>query len=157
MIGFDKFKDYLADLVGKHKKVKGFYFGGVDRIINRQNSSIKYPCVWVEEPDFNYADTGGLHTQYTFNLLVLTKPTDKLEATEDSAKAECKAIMDSLLMRLHHEARSGSLFQFSIFNVNGQYKGLFGGDLDVGVDVELRITLPTGCCTPTPEDWTDIQ
>jgi hypothetical protein len=145
MQSFEEFKDYLAVLAGKHQDILAFYYGGADRIIERQNNKIKYPCLWLEEPEFSFNDNGGLQDVYVTNILVMTKPLDKKDSTVDANMFFCKKILTELLLRMNEELKDLGV-QFELKNVQGQFKGLFGGDLDVGADMQITLTFGLDYC-----------
>jgi hypothetical protein len=155
MQSFEEFKDYLEALSLKHQDVLAFYYGGADRIINRQNAKIKYPCIWLEEPEFGFEDSGGLQDVFTTNILALTKPINAKETTEDSAKFFCKTILTELLLRMNEELKEMGVM-FESRKTQGQFKGLFGGDLDVGADMQITITFGIDYCI-NPNVWTDLK
>lgn len=149
------FKDFLDDFKAmclSHKDVRAVYYGGADRIIERMNNKILYPCVWIEEPEFSYSDNGGIKNNYTFNILVLDKPANQLNDTEDAVKWQCKEILDAIIGRLYYNIEAGYSVELKVNDIAGQFKGLFGGDADVGVDIQITLTLPAELCFEE-SDW----
>ncbi|MEO7177011.1 MAG: hypothetical protein ABI002_14590, partial [Saprospiraceae bacterium] len=61
MKNYAEFNFYFRQIQLSHQLLKCFIIGNSERIISLQRSSIKYPCLWLEDADVvvPLVDTGA--------------------------------------------------------------------------------------------------
>jgi hypothetical protein len=136
---FKTFKDRLGiQFVG---------WGDFDKILNLTKSpELKYPALWVESPDWRFAENGGAQKEFTTSIVVLM-PTSK-QLTDDQIEAlidDCETIMTQILDTLEDESDE-EMFFFDKANAQIVFSGKFfdgsgmtTGDLAVGCRADIKL------------------
>lgn len=146
---YSDFVGYFRTLASEHVDLKDFVTGGAERILNRQNSNISYPVLWLEYPDISIRD--GYLTRYQGAFLVLAAAPADAQDQEDENLDTCQSIIQDIIARMVDDADNG-LFEFDMSGVSIQYKGNWGGDNDWGWRVEFALD-GTACDCVDTEKW----
>ena len=135
-------KAYLRQLATDHVALQEFIYGTSERILARQNSVIRYPCLWMTIPDKVKLPDG--RQQYSFSLWVLDQ-CEQDDEQEEAAMDAMETVANDLYERLKEDARYGE-FDFGKSQTVFQPKPRFSGDNDWGWVMDLDITLGEGGC-----------
>lgn len=132
------FKSALADLAE-------VVFGDEEEILNRQNSRIKYPCMWVETPQVSLIGDPPAR-QFKFGLTFLYNVPKDDNRLERRRRSEALDLAERAWRKLEDDEECG-LFQLDSIRTDGEPISKWSGDRDTGYRFEVRLT--TGredCC-----------
>jgi hypothetical protein len=140
MNGFLDYKNYFKDtLIPTIPEVKDFVMGGSERILNRENSIINYPVVWLEIPDISWINDGGLKRRYSGAFVVLMSAPQDDWTREDADLDTTLTITNKILARMQYDAQDEGLFEFDIEGATTNHKGKWSGDNDWGWRTEFEL------------------
>jgi hypothetical protein len=104
-------------------------------ILNRQNSRIQYPCMWVESPEVRLVEDGR---RFSFSLTFLAhvpKVDTRLERSKRSITLE---LAERAMRKLEDDEESG------LFQLEGNMEGTpilkYSGDNDTGYRFSVALT-----------------
>lgn len=125
-----------------------FVYGGSERILDRQSSDLKYPCLWLEVPDIQVFRDGGLKKRFRTAFLFLeNREADNYEGQDGSLDAMW-VLTETLLRTIQQDAENGPLdADFDMARTESQHKPKFSADDDWGWRTEITLTVG-GCELP---------
>lgn len=134
---FATFPDTITELAGVE-------FGDEDEILTRQNTRIRYPCMWVETPapTFTY-DPPGL--QYACALTFLQNVSKPSGANERAARSAMLVLAQKAWAMLEAGEAQG-LFQFERNREEGDAILRWSGDNDTGWRFVARLIVGRDDC-----------
>ncbi len=117
-----------------------FIYGGSDRILNRQNMNITYPCIWVGVPEVRRTRaSGALKKLFDGWFIVLQNaPTDDNEE-QDTALNDMDDLTEQVLTRMYNAAMAGQ-FEFDPEETISYYKAKQTADDGWGWFTEFKMT-----------------
>lgn len=117
-----------------------FVFGNSERILNRQQSDLQYPVLWLEIPEMRLIRNGTLQREFHSAFLCLTdRPADDFEG-QDAALDEMHTLTEQVLQRMQADSESHPIpFLFDMHNAMSEYKGKWSADDDWGWRTEFEL------------------
>lgn len=117
-----------------------FVYGGHDRVLNRQNMDLRYPCLWVGIPEIRRSrQNGALQKVFDGWFIVLQDaPTDD-NSEQNAALNDTDDITEQVLARLYNAAMEGQ-FQYEPEESISHYKAKQTADDAWGWFTEFKIT-----------------
>lgn len=137
MTSLNDYKNYFKSLAAANGL--DFVYGGSERILNRQNMDITYPCLWVGVPEIRRTSSGGAKKIFDGWFIVLTDaPADDIAAQDDGLDA-MEALTETLLGKMtdDHFAR---VFEFDPDEAVSFFRGRQTADDAWGWFTEFKLT-----------------
>lgn len=138
-------KSYFSDLATDLGC--SFAYGNSERILNRMNSQLVYPVLWLEVPEIKLIREGGLKRRYNTAFLFLSDAPADDETAQDAALDAMFALTEQTLQRLQADSETEDLFDFDIEGAEMQYKPKWSADDDWGWRTEISL-IGAACETP---------
>lgn len=151
---YQDFIDYFRNLAKNHTDIKDFVVGGSERILNRQNSEIEYPILWLEIPDINPKGSESLKLNFDSAFLVLKNAAIDDWDQEEADLHETLIIVVDILTRMV-EDDDESIIEFDIDTANIEWKGKQTGDNDWGWRVPFRLRGYAESSCVNSDKWLD--
>lgn len=129
---------YLATFSTAIPAIKAVEFGDEEEILNRQNSRIQYPCLWVETPTVTLiGEPPGRLFVFALTVLCNVPKDDNRLARE--RRSEAIDIAEKAWRKLEDDEEAG-LFQLDATRTEGDPIQKWSGDRDTGYRFEIRLT-----------------
>jgi hypothetical protein len=94
----NQYKDYFKTLA--QDEGLDFVFGGIDRVLNRQNMDIKYPVLWLGIPEIRRVDNGSLSKLFDGWICVLQdSPIDDIDE-QDTILNDLEAKVERIVTKM---------------------------------------------------------
>lgn len=118
-----------------------FEYGNSERILNRQNSNLQYPLLWLEIPEIRLRRDGILHRVFATAFLCLTDRAADDYDGHDTALDEMFVRTEQVLQRLQADSETLPVpFIFDMAGAASEYKGKWSADDDWGWRTEFELT-----------------
>jgi hypothetical protein len=118
-----------------------FVFGNSERILNRQQSGLQYPVLWLEIPEIRLFRNGTLQREFRSAFLCLTdRPADDFDG-QDTALDEMHTLTEQVLQKMQADSEDidPTPFLFDMANAFSEYKGKWSADDDWGWRTEFEL------------------
>jgi len=117
-----------------------FIYGGSDRVLNRQNMDLKYPCIWVGVPEIRRSrQSGELKKVFDGWFIVLQDAPIDDNTAQDTALNDTDALTEQVLTRLYNAAMAGQ-FEYEPEESVSYFKAKQTADDGWGWFTEFKIT-----------------
>lgn len=137
-------EDFFADFPDTITELASVEFGDEAEILNRQNSRIKYPVMWVETPTVTFThEPAGV--QYAFPISFLANVPRGAGAEERAARSAMLVLAQRAWARLVAGEAEG-LFQFVRNEEEGDAILKYSGDNDTGWRFVARLVVGRDDC-----------
>lgn len=125
--------------------IKEVIFGGEEEILNRQNSRIQYPCMWVETPSPRFVfDPPGITFEFMC-VFLMNVPKEGDKALYRSARSTSISIAEKAFARFEAGEELG-LYQLERQASEGEEIFPWSGDRDTGYRFQVRLTTGRDDC-----------
>jgi hypothetical protein len=146
---FAQFRDYFANLKNiTNLGIKDFVFGDSAQILNRLNSLVEYPVLWLHTPDIKPYESGGRKNRFTSDFLLLQNAAADDYEQQQSNFNDCLDIVWKVLRQMERDA-DDSRFDFDINSVEIVPRHSMTSDNLNGWFVTFSIATPgcdSDCC-----------
>ena len=137
-------EDFFADFPDTITELASVEFGDEAEILNRQNSRIKYPVMWVETPTVTFThEPAGV--QYAFPISFLTNVPRGAGVEERLARSAMLVLAQRAWAKLVAGEAAG-LFQFVRNEEEGDPILKYSGDNDTGWRFVARLVVGRDDC-----------
>lgn len=138
-------EQWIEDFPNHIPQIKEVVFGDEADILNRQNSLIQYPCMWVETPDprFTFDPPGIMYTLHCTFLMNVVKEGDK--AVYRAARSTSLQCAEKAFARFE-AGEEAQLFQLERQAAEGEQIFPWSGDRDTGYRFQVRLTVGRDDC-----------
>lgn len=138
-------EEWIEDFPTHIPQIKQVIFGDEAEILNRQNSQIQYPCMWVETPNVRFTfDPPG--TKYAFFCTFLMNvPNEGDKVQYRAARSTSLSIAEKGFARFDDGEEAG-LFQLERADAEGDEIFPWSGDRDTGYRFQVRLTVGRDDC-----------
>lgn len=128
---------YLTTFPTTIPEIKAVEFGDEEEILNRQNTRIQYPCLWVETPTVTLISEppGRL---FAFGLTVLHNVPKDDNRMAIERRSQALDIAEKAWRKLEDDEENG-LFQLESTRTEGDPIQKWSGDRDTGFRFEVRL------------------
>jgi hypothetical protein len=135
---------FLEGFQASIPEIKQVIFGDEQEIMNRQNSQIRYPVMWVETPDVAIMpDPPGLRFKFSISFLQnVSKDSNKLDR---QARSDMLILAQRAYALLEHGQEDG-LYEFTSIIEDGQPILRWSGDRDTGWRIPVQLTVGRDDC-----------
>lgn len=128
-----------------------FEYGNSERILNRQNSQLIYPVLWLEVPDIQTLRDGGLKLKFSTAITFLTNAdADDYSGQDGALDAMFALTMQALRQIMADSDTYPTPFEFDMAEAISEYKQKWSADDDWGWRTEFTLTGAAceyaGCC-----------
>lgn len=139
MRDFSEFVNYFQNLAAEHVDICDFAVGNSKRILNRERSEIKYPCMWLEYPSI-HPKFDEDRTDITFRSSLIVFENAQLDDwnREDYVLNKTSRIMIDLIRRINQDCEEGVFETAKITEM--EPIETMSHDNDFGWRVEIVIT-----------------
>ena len=143
-MSLDELETYLEGFKPAIAALASVEIGDEEEILNRQNSRIKYPCMWVETPAVSLISTppGRMFKLAITFLYDVPKKDRKQERQRRSIALD---IAEKAWTKLEDDEETG-LFQLDSTRTEGDPITKWSGDNDTGYRFELTLTTGRNDC-----------
>lgn len=138
-------RDAFLQIQEEHKALKSFLFGNYADLIAQSRSSLKYPCLMLEEPNIQFLDNGADYRRRVFQTAIIVvvnmgKDTHKkLDFQEICADA-----IEDICARLDYESKIYYLFHYRLDGDTAELVEPIGQDGLIGYRLEISIERVSG-------------
>lgn len=100
-----------------------FVYGGSERILNRQNMDIRYPCLWLGIPEVKRKHDGGIKKKVFDGWFIVLDdaPTDDY-AEQDNIVDLMEQKTEAILVQMQDDSMANQ-FEFDIEDATSYYRG----------------------------------
>jgi len=137
-------EDWLATMPTKVPVLKEVVFGDEQEILDRQNSRIKYPLMWVETATPTFL-TSPPATRFRFALTFLQNVASADNRRERIARSEMLTAAEAVMLELERGQDEGR-WQFEPGGNEGDALLKWSGDRDTGWRFEFSLTVGRDDC-----------
>lgn len=125
--------------------LKAVYFGDDEEIIEKHNSRVEYPFLWVESPTVNFlADPPA--KAFTFGLAFLNKVGKSDRRLQRKILSETLELAERVFARLEADAEASDEFSVSLAPAEGDPIVKWSNDNAAGWRFEVRIEVSRCNC-----------
>jgi len=126
-----------------------FVYGASDRILNRQNSQLVYPVLWLEVPEIQMIRSGGLKRRFSSAFIFLSNADWDDEAGQNARLDEMYLLTEQALQTLQASATDNfpPQFDFDMESASSQHKPKWSADDDWGWRTEFEL-IGAACESP---------
>lgn len=132
--------DAFKQLSEEHKKVKAFLFGNYADLIAQSRSTLKYPCLMLEEPNIQFLDNGADFRRrvYECAMIVLVSMGKDLHKKLEFQEI-CAEIIEDMVARLEYESIAFQTFYYRMNTNTAELIEPLGADGVIGYRLEMSI------------------
>lgn len=144
-MNLQQLEEWIETFPANIPEIKEVIFGGEEEILNRQNSQIKYPCMWVETPAPRIvADPPGI--QYTFFATFLMNVPNEGDKIQHRAARNTALLCAQKAYSRFETGEELGLFAFDRNWDEGDEIFPWSGDRDTGYRFQVRLTTGRSDC-----------
>lgn len=144
MSSLNEIEEYLDNFPTLVPGLASVVHGDEDEILNRQNSRIQYPCLWVETPAVEFLNDPPAK-RFTFHVAVLFNVTKDDPRLERQRRSEALTLAERVYARLEAGQEEGR-FEFYSTVSEGEPILRFSGDRDTGWRFNVQLTVGRDDC-----------
>jgi hypothetical protein len=138
-------EEWIEDFPTHIPEIKEVIFGDEQEILNRQNSRIQYPCMWVETPSprLVYNPPG---MQYSFFCTFLMNVPNEGDKTQYRAARNTCILNAQRAFARFERGEEAALFELQREAAEGEEIWPYSGDRDTGFRFQIRLTVGRDDC-----------
>ena len=135
---------FCKSFADSHTEIKDFVYGSSKKILNRQRSKIKYPCLWCEVPDADQKESEEDGGMFDGALVILHNYKEGNDQQQLEREESTFQIMQQLVTKLFHMKSEGDV---QLLNKSIKIEPIdpWSADNDLGWRIDFQLQTVSGC------------